>query len=95
MTYAILFGVGILVCLLCAGSIILFTKTKTVCSLLQLIGTGCLVIVVLTHAAETLHLLRWMNWGMRGSVGHYLDFWGAVLGLTLFPIGYFCDALRR
>ncbi len=27
-----------------------------------------------------------MNWGDEHSVGHYLDFGSAVLGLTLFPV---------
>jgi hypothetical protein len=26
-------------------------------------------------------------------VGHYLNFWSAVLGLFLFPVGYLFDAL--
>ena len=29
-----------------------------------------------------------MEWGTEHDVGHYLDFEGAVLGITLFPIGY-------
>jgi predicted Na+-dependent transporter len=94
MTCAILLGVGIPVCLLFAGSTILFVRARTVYSLLQLIGTVCLLIVVLAHIAEAFHLFRWMDWGMRNSVGHYVDFWSAVLGLTLFPIGYFCHALN-
>lgn len=31
---------------------------------------------------------------LEHSVGHYLDLWGAVLGLTLFPIGYLLHALK-
>jgi hypothetical protein len=34
-----------------------------------------------------------MHWGDTHSVGHYLDFASAVLGLTLFPIGYLLHAL--
>ena len=44
--------------------------------------------VVLTHVAETLHVFPWMHWGVEQSVGHYLDLGSAVLGLTLFPLGY-------
>jgi hypothetical protein len=91
MIYAI--GVGIPVCVLFAGSIILFIKARTICAFLQLLGTGCLIIVVLTHAAEILHLFPSMNWGMPDSVGHYLDLLSVVLGLTLFPVGYLCHAL--
>jgi len=44
--------------------------------------------VVLTHLCEALGLFPWMHWGLKNSVGHYLDFWSATLGLTLFPAGY-------
>ena len=83
-------------CMLFSGSVVLFSRGKTVCSLLQLLGAGCLVVVVLSHVSEALHLFPWMHWGLERSVGHYLDFWSAVLGLTLFPIGYlFCALTRR
>jgi hypothetical protein len=75
-------------CMLFSGSIVLFFRGKTVCSFLQLLGAGCLVLIVLTHVCEALHLFPWMHWGLEHSVGHYLDFWSTVLGLTLFPIGY-------
>jgi hypothetical protein len=88
-----LLGLGIPVCLLFCGSIVLFIRRKTVCAFLQLIGAGCLMVVVLSHVSETFHLLPWMSWGFSDSVGHYLDFWSAVLGLTLFPVGYLCHAL--
>jgi Ca2+/Na+ antiporter len=82
------------VCMLFAGSAVLFSRGKTVCSFLQLLGAGCLVMVVLTHVSETLHLFPWMHWGLEHSAGHYLDLGSAVLGLTLFPIGYLLHALR-
>ena len=31
--------------------------------------------------------------GLEHSAGHYLDLWSAVLGLTLFPVGYLFHAL--
>jgi hypothetical protein len=80
-------------CMLFFGSVVLFARKKTVWCFLQLLGAGCLVIVVLTHLSETLHLFPWMNWGHPHSIGHYLDFWSAVLGLTLFPVGYLLNAL--
>jgi Ca2+/Na+ antiporter len=82
------------VCMLFAGSAVLFSRGKTVCSFLQLLGAGCLVMVVLTHVSETLRLFPWMHWGLEHSAGHYLDLGSAVLGLTLFPIGYLFHALR-
>ena len=78
-----------------SGSIVLFSRQKTVSSFLQLLGAGCLVMVVLTHVSEALRLFHWMDWGLEDSVGHYLDFGSAVLGLTLFPVGYLLHALTK
>jgi len=81
-------------CMLFSGSVVLFTRRKTVCSLLQLLGAGCLTAVVLSHVCEALGLFPWMHWGLEHSLGHYLDLWSAVLGLTLFPVGYLLHAVR-
>jgi hypothetical protein len=78
-----------------AGSAVFFVRTKGAGSVLQLIGAGCLVLVALTHVCEALLIFPWMHWGAEHSVGHYLDLTGAVLGITLFPIGYFVSALTR
>jgi len=80
-------------CILLSGSVVLFFKGKTVCSFLQLLGAGCLVVVVLTHVSEALYIFPWMHWGVEHSAGHYLDLWSALLGLTLFPVGYLIHAL--
>ncbi len=79
-------------CTLFAGSLVLSFRGKTACSFVQLLGAGCLVVVVLTHVSEGLHLFPWMHWGLEDSAGHYLDLWCAVLGLTLFPVGYLIHA---
>jgi hypothetical protein len=79
--------------LLISGSLALFLRGKTVYTFLQLIGAGCLILVVLTHLSEALHLFPWMHWGLKDSVGHYVDLSSVVLGLTLFPIGYLLHAL--
>jgi hypothetical protein len=79
--------------LLFCPSIGLFSREKVASSFLQLFGAGCLMIVVLTHVSEALQLFPGMHWGLEHSVGHYLDFWSAVLGLTLFPIGYLLHVL--
>jgi hypothetical protein len=81
--------------LMFSGSVVLFCRVKSAWSFLQLVGAGCLVIVVLCHLSEALHLFPWMHWGLEHSVGHYLDFWSAVLGLTSFPIGYLSHALTK
>jgi hypothetical protein len=72
-----------------------FSRRKTVWSFLQLIGAGCLLVVGLCHVCEALHLFPSMHWGFQHSVGHYLDLWSAVLGLTLFPAGYIGARLFR
>jgi Ca2+/Na+ antiporter len=82
-------------CALLSGSIILFSKGKTVGSFLQLLGAGSLMVVVFCHISEGLHLFPRMNWGLEQSVGHYIDLSSAVLGLTLFPVGYLLHALTR
>jgi hypothetical protein len=82
-------------CMVFLGSVILSLKERTLGSFLQLLGAGCLVVVVFTHLCEALHLLPWMQWGSKHSVGHYLDLWSAVLGFTLFPIGYLLHALTK
>src|SRR5262245_37242642 len=79
---------------LLAGSVILFLKRRELSSFLQLIGASFLVIVVLAHFCEALHLLPSMGWGLDGTPGHYLDAGSFVLGLTLFPLGYLLHALN-
>lgn len=73
--------------LLLLYSLVLF-KRRVLWSVLQLVGSTCLVIVVLTHVCEALRLFPWMGWGAEHSAGHYLDLSSAVLGLTLFPAGH-------
>ena len=70
------------------GSLVLFFRRKTGSSSLQLFGAGCLMVVVLTHICEALHLFPSMDWGLEHSVGHYLDLSSALLGVTLLPVGF-------
>lgn len=81
--------------MLLSGSVALFFTRKTVWSLLQVLGAGCFALVVLTHVLEALQLFPGMGWGSEHSAGHYLDLAIAVLGLTLFPIGYLLHSLAR
>lgn len=83
------------VCMLFSGSVALFFKRRAVCFFLQLLGAGCLLVVVLTHFCETLHLFPWMHWGAENNIGHYLDLSSAGLGLILFPFGYLLYAFRK
>jgi hypothetical protein len=90
-----LLGIAIPACLLFAGSVILLSKRRSLPSWLQLIGSAGLMMVVLTHFAEAFDLIPWMHWGAEDSAGHYLDLGSALMGLTLFPIGYLAHALAR
>jgi amino acid permease len=80
--------------LLLVGSAILFSKVRTVSTFLQLVGAGCLTVVVLTHICEAFDSIPWMRWGLPNSAGHYLDLLSAVLGLALFSIGYLSHAIE-
>jgi hypothetical protein len=82
-------------CVLLTGSMVRFFKERNISSLLQLIGAGCLIVVVLAHFCEAIQLLPGMHWGEPHSTGHYLDFCSAGLGLTLFPAGYLFHAVTR
>jgi hypothetical protein len=44
-------------CMLFSGSMVLSLRERSVISSLQLLGAGCLVLVVLTHVCEALHLV--------------------------------------
>ena len=79
--------------LLLSGSTIMFFRRKTLLLLMQLVGASCIALVVLAHMCEALRLFPAMGWGLEHSAGHYVDFVDAVLGLTLFPAGYFLHAL--
>ena len=82
-------------CMVFVGSAIIFSRKKSIVTFLQVVGAGALVAVVLAHVCEALHLFPWMEWGCENSVGHYLDLFAAVLGLTFFPIGFLLNALIR
>ena len=81
--------------MLLTGSVALFTRERTIYPLLQLLGAGSLIVVVLTHVFEALHVFPWMGWGLEDSAGHYIDLCSAVLGATFFPLGYLLHALKK
>jgi hypothetical protein len=66
---------------------------KRLWSVLQLLGSAGMVVILLTHFCEALQLFPWMHWGEEHSIGHYLDLSGAVVAITLFPLGYLLRAL--
>jgi formate hydrogenlyase subunit 3/multisubunit Na+/H+ antiporter MnhD subunit len=76
-------------------SLVLFVRRRAVFSFLQLFGAGCLVVVIVAHISEALNLFPFMRWGSPHSVGHYLDFASAILGITLSLVGYFLGAFGK
>ena len=61
-----------------------YVKRRTMPTLLQLLGAGCLlIVVVLTHVAEALRLFPAMRFGERDSMGHRLDLVSAVVDMTV------------
>lgn len=85
----------LLSCFLLLGSATSYFREKTTPLFMQLAGASALVLVVLTHVCEALHLFSAMHWGREHSAGHYLDLVSAILGLALFPTGYLLQALRN
>jgi hypothetical protein len=81
-------------CTLLAGSAIIWLRQKSVSAFLQFLGACGLIIVVLSHALEALRFFPWMGWGSEYSVGHYLDLLCAILGFTLFSLGYLIHAVN-
>jgi hypothetical protein len=97
MDMALLKGLIALIpaCVLFSGAAVLSFRAKAPYAFLQLVGATCLVIVVLAHVFEALHLFPWMRRGDGDSAGHYLDLVSAVLGGTLFPLGYLLHSLAK
>jgi len=94
MRSALLF-IGVPVCAAFGASAISFAKEKTASSLLQLLGATFLIVVVLTHVAETFHVFPGIGWGLPTSVGHYIDLISAITGLILLPAGYVSRRLAK
>ena len=79
-------------CLLFAGAAIIWLRRKSTSSIFQLLGATALV-VVLAHVFETLRVFPRIGWGSQNSVGHCLDLLCAILGVTLFSLGYLIHAM--
>jgi hypothetical protein len=70
-------------------------RARTSATLLRVIAAVCLLVVVLTHVAESRQWLPVMRWGQPDSAGHYLDFASAVLGVSLFVVSVLIDLRHR
>jgi Mn2+/Fe2+ NRAMP family transporter len=77
------------------GAAVGYARRKGTAACLQLLGATGLVLVVVLHVFEAVHALPWMGWGRQHSAGHYLDVASALIGGTLFPLGYLLDSLRK
>jgi hypothetical protein len=80
--------VGTIVLLICFASVLGFLKRRNRAATVQLVGSGLLLVMVLTHVAEHFRLLMAMRWGSPDSIGHYLDLVSAVGGVCLLGGGY-------
>lgn len=78
-----------------SGALILFLRQQSISAFFQLLGSFSLVVVVLSHVCEALHLLPWMGWGMEHSPGHYIDLFSALISVSLFPVGYLLHAITE
>ncbi len=63
--------------------------------ILLLLGSGFLILVVLTHVAESFHIFPAMGWGLPNSAGHYLDLVSAILGCAFLTLGFLAIGLTR
>jgi hypothetical protein len=50
---------------------------------------------IVNGVCEALNLFPSMRWGAEDSIGRYVDFVSVVLGLSLFPIGYWFHARAK
>jgi hypothetical protein len=67
----------------------------TIARLLLSGGLACLVMVVLTHVAESFHIFPGMGWGLPNSAGHYIDLVSAILAGIMLPLGLMAIAVKR
>jgi hypothetical protein len=51
-------------------------------------GAGALAMLGVTHLCEGLQILPWMQWGIEGGPGHYVNLASLAIGVTLLPLGY-------
>lgn len=63
-----------------SGSTALLGRTRTLCTILQVLGSGCLLGVVLFHSSQALR--SWTNWL-------------AVVGLAVFSAAFLFSALAK
>jgi hypothetical protein len=95
MRNILLVAIGMLVGVLFLRSVVSFARERTGWRSVQLFGSFCLVVVVLTHVAEAYRLLLGMGWGLPNTPGHYLDLCSAIVGLIFLSLGYILARRRN
>jgi hypothetical protein len=93
LVVALIISVPILLLFILAGRRLLHTRTLS--DVLLVVGAGSLLLMVLTHIAEGLHILPFMGWGQRRSLGHYLDLGSVYVGIAFLVAASLCPLLRR
>ena len=83
-----LMAIGVAICAAFVASAITLAQERDASSVIQSLGAGCLIVVVLTHVAEKFDFFPSMGWGLPDGTGHYLDLVSAIAGLILLPTGY-------
>jgi hypothetical protein len=90
---AVAIGVPILLLFMLAGR--RFARYPTLSGFFLVLGAGSLVVMVLTHIAEALHLFPFMGWGHSHSAGHYLDLGSVYAGIGFLVAASLCPLLRK
>jgi len=67
LTLLVALAVLVPVSVLCTGSATAVAKERTLPSVIQLFGAGCLMLVVFAHVCEALGLFQWMRWGVLST----------------------------
>jgi hypothetical protein len=94
-TLLVAFIIGVPILLLCVLAGRRFVHTPTLSGAFLVLGAGSLLVMVLTHVAEGLHLFPFMGWGQRRSPGHYLDLVSVYLGIACLVAASLCPLLRN
>ena len=93
LVVALIIGVPILLLLILAGR--QFIRTPTLSGVFLVLGAASLLVMVLTHVAEGLHIFPFMGWGQRRSPGHYLDLGSVYVGVAFLVAASLCPLLRK
>ena len=81
--------------MLLAGSLRQYSRGRRLSSLAQAVGAACFLLIVASHVCEALNWFPAMRWGVEDSVSHYLNLGSAIVGFTLFPLGYLLHAFTE